>query len=370
MRTQLFSSPFRRALVGTAAAALSLGALTACGSEDDGDTAAPAASGTPTLSGEVTLVTYDSFALSKKTLKKFEVDTGVKVRILQNGDAGKMVNTAILTKNRPQGDVMFGVDGTFLSKALDGGIFAPYTSPELANVDPAYVLEGEDRVTPVDHGEVCVNYDKEWFAEKELAPPASFEDLVKPEYQGLLTVQNPATSSPGLSFLMATVAKFGEDGWQGYWEQLKDNDVDVQPGWDESYYTEFTAGGGDGDKPLVVSYSSSPAAAVDFAEGPVDDAPTAVVTSTCFGTVEYAGVLEGSDNPDAAKALVDFLIGETVQADIPPNMYVYPVRTGTPLPESFTEYAQPVTDPLTLDSGTIDANRESWTRTWQRTVLG
>jgi thiamine transport system substrate-binding protein len=371
LRTHLFSSPFRRALMGTAAATVALATLTACGS-DDGDTAASESTPTtsPTLSGEVTLVTYDSFALSKKTLKKFEADTGVEVKVLQNGDAGKMVNTAVLTKNRPQGDVMFGVDSTFLSKAINGGIFAPYVSPELANVEAAYKLDGEDRVTPVDHGEVCVNYDKTWYAEKNLTPPASFEDLAKPEYKDQLVVQNPATSSPGLSFLMATVAQFGEDGWEAYWQQLVDNDVDVQPGWDEAYYNEFTAGGGDGPKPLVVSYSSSPAAAVDFAEEELDDAPTAVIESTCFGTVEYAGVLDGAKNPDAAKALVDFLIGETVQADIPPNMYVYPVRTGTPLPESFTLYAKPVVDPLTLDAGLIDANRESWTRTWQQTVLG
>lgn len=369
MRTHFSHRPTTRALVGTAAAVLALGTLAACGDDGD-DAAAPQPTTSPTLSGEVTLVTYDSFALSKKTLKAFEDATGVDVKVLQNGDAGKMVNTAILTKNRPQGDVLFGVDTSFLSKALDGGIFAPYTSPELVNVDQKYVVEGEDRVTPVDHGEVCVNYDKTWYAEKDLTPPASFADLVKPEYRDQLVVQNPATSSPGLAFLMATVAEFGEDGWTDYWQQLKDNGVDATPGWDEAYYEEFTAGGGDGPRPLVVSYSSSPAAAVDYAEKALDDAPTAVVESTCFGSVEYAGVLENAKNPDAARALVDFLIGETVQADIPPNMYVYPVRTGTPLPESFTKYAQPVAEPLTLDAGTVEANRESWTRTWQQTVLG
>jgi thiamine transport system substrate-binding protein len=371
LRTQFSYRPLSRALVAASAVVIVLGSLAACGSDDGADAAAePTTTSSPVLSGTVTLVTYDSFALSKKTLKQFEDQTGVKVKVLQNGDAGKMVNTAILTKNRPQGDVMFGVDSTFVSKALDGGIFAPYKSPELQNVEPAYLLaDGEDRVTPVDHGEVCVNYDKDWYAEKNLTPPATFDDLVKPDYKGQLVVENPATSSPGLAFLMATVAEKGEDGWVDYWQQLKDNDVDVQPGWDEAYYSEFTAGGG-GPRPLVVSYSSSPAAVVDFAEKPLDDAPTAVLEDTCFGTVEYAGVLEGAKNPDAARALVDFLLSETVQADIPPNMYVYPVRRDTPLPESFTKHAKPVVDPLTLDASVIDENREDWTRTWQRTVIG
>ena len=347
-------------------------ALSACGSDSSPTASSSSASpsSTAVTSKTVTLVTYDSFALSKKTLADFTKKTGITVKVLKNGDTGKVVNTAILTKNRPQGDVLFGIDNTFLSKALDAGIFEPYTSPGLADIDPKYVLDPDHRVTPVDHGDVCLNYDKTWFAAKKIAPPASFEDLAKPQYKDLLVVENPATSSPGLSFLLATVAKYGQDGWTDYWTSLKDNGVKVQPGWDEAYYGDFTAGGDKGKRPIVVSYASSPAAAFDYSEKKLTDSPTASVDSTCFSSIEFAGILAGAKHADAGRVLVDYLIGTEVQKDIPPNMYVYPVRTGTPLPESFTKYAKPVASPLTLDAATIDENREAWTRTWQQTVLG
>jgi len=349
-------------LVTASAVAL---ALTACGSDGSSPTSAGSSSpsSTAVTSKTVTLVTYDSFALSKATLAAFTKATGITVKVLKNGDAGKVVNTAILTKNRPQGDVLFGVDNTFLSKALDAGIFEPYTSPALADIDPKYVLDKEHRVTPVDHGDVCINYDKAWFADKKITPPASLEDLAKPQYKDLLVVQNPATSSPGLSFLMATVAKFGEDGSTDYWTQLKNNGVKVAPGWDEAYYEDFTGGSDKGKRPVVVSYASSPAAAFDYSEKKLTESPTASVDSTCFGSVEFAGVLANAKHADAGRVLVDYLLGEKVQADIPPNMYVYPVRTGTPLPESFTKFAKPVTSPLTLAPTVIGENREAWTRT-------
>lgn len=357
-----------RALALGAATLAAAVVLAACG-DSASDTGAAGTPSPSVTSTSVTLITYDSFALSKKTLADFEKKTGITVKVLRNGDTGKVVNTAILTKNRPQGDVLWGVDNTFLSKALDAGIFEAYESPGLAEVPDEYELDDQHRVTPVDHGEVCLNYDKAWFTDARIAPPASFADLVRPEYKDMLVVQNPATSSPGLSFLLATIAAEGEDGWQAYWRSLRANGVKVVAGWDQAYYTHFTAGSDKGKRPIVVSYASSPAAAVDFAEDELTEAPTAVVESTCFASVEFAGILSGAKHPDAARVLIDHLIGAEVQKDIPPNMYVYPVRTGTPLPESFTKFAQVVEKPLSLEPSTIGANREGWTREWQKVVL-
>ena len=348
---------------------LALTLLAACGSSSPGGSAASAPSATP-HSTSVTLVTYDSFALSKKTLAAFTARTGIKVKVLKNGDTGKVVNTAILTKNRPQGDVLFGIDNTFLSKGLDAGLFVPYTSPELASVAPQYVLDPSHRVTPVDHGDVCVDYDKTWFARKHLAPPASLDDLTQPQYRKLLVVENPATSAPGLSFLLASVAHSGQTGWSAYWTALKNNGVKVESGWDNAYYQDFTAGGSSGTRPIVVSYATDPAAAVDFATTKPATSPVAFVPGTCFGTVEFAGVLAHAKHPDAARTLIDYLLGPEVQKDIPPNLYVYPVRTGTPLPASFVKYAPQPADPLSLDAATIGADRDAWTRTWQSVVLG
>jgi thiamine transport system substrate-binding protein len=348
-----------------AASLLAMLLITACGSSDDGSES----SGSSDAGDTVTLVTHDSFAVSKPVLRAFTEQTGIKVRVLKNGDAGAALNQAILTKDRPLGDAFFGVDNTFLSRAIDAGIFEPYTAKGLDRVPPALRLDDDKRVTPIDYGDVCVNYDKAWFEREQVAVPRTLDDLAAPAYKGRLVVENPATSSPGLAFLLATVAEFGPDGWDGYWQRLRDNDVKVVDGWEEAYNNEFSAGSGAGDYPLVVSYASSPPVEVLFADPTPTTAPTAALTDTCFRQVEFAGVLEGAANPVAARKLVDFMLSEKFQADIPLQMFVFPAREGTPLPSVFTEYARVPDDPFTLPPAEIGAERDDWITQWTNTVL-
>ena len=342
-----------------AAAALAAALLAAgCG----GDEAAPT---------EVVLVTHDSFAISKPVQRAFERESGLKLRILQSGDAGEALNRALLTKGDPEGDVFFGVDNNLLTRALDEDLFEPYEAKGLELVDPRFRLDPEHRVTPVDHGEVCLNVDVGWFRERGLAPPASFDDLVRPRYRRLLVVQNPATSTPGLAFLLATVARYGEDGWQAYWRRLRANGVLVVDGWTEAYTVRFSgAGGSKGNRPLVVSYASSPPAEVIFGGNPdATEAPTAVVESTCFRQVELAGILRGAPNEEGARTLLDFLLSERFQADVPLSMFVFPVREGVPLPPAFERFAVVPERPLELPPEEIGANRERWIREWTDVVL-
>ena len=320
---------------------------------------------------EVVLVTHDSFAISKPVQRAFERESGLKLRILQSGDAGEALNRALLTKGDPEGDVFFGVDNNLLTRALDEDLFEPYEAKGLELVDPRYRLDPEHRVTPVDHGEVCLNVDVGWFRERGLAPPASFDDLVRPRYRRLLVVQNPATSTPGLAFLLATVARYGEDGWQGYWRRLRANGVLVVDGWTEAYTVRFSgAGGSKGTRPVVVSYASSPPAEVIFGGNPdATEAPTAVVESTCFRQVELAGILRGAPNEEGARKLLDFLLSERFQADVPLSMFVFPVREGVPLPPAFERFAVVPERPLELPPEEIGANRERWIREWTDVVL-
>ncbi len=194
----------------------------------------------------------------------FEAESGLTLRILQTGDAGETVTRALLTAGNPEGDVLFGVDDNLLSRALDGDLFEPYESPLLEGVDEKYVLDPEHRVTPIDHGEVCLNYDKAWFASRGLRPPRSLEEIALPRYRDQLVVQNPATSTPGLAFMLATIARFG-DRWQGYWRELRENGVLVVDGWEDAYNVRFSGSAGEGPRPIVVSYASSPPAEVIFA---------------------------------------------------------------------------------------------------------
>lgn len=317
----------------------------------------------------VTLVTHDSFATSKKVLAAFTRRTGIDVKVLQAGDAGQLVNQAVLTADNPLGDVLFGVDNTFLTRALDADIFERYRSPALAEVAPDLQLDPTHRVTPVDYGDVCINYDKDWFASRDIPVPNDLTDLTKRAYRDLLVVEDPSTSSPGLAFLLATVSAFGPQGFTKYWERLRANGVRVVDGWEQAYYDDFSGGGAGGDRPLVVSYASSPAAAVVFADPPIEEAPIGTMTESCFRQVEFAGILSGTEHPKAARALVDFLLSERFQADVPLQMFVYPARTDTALPRVFDENTDVVESPYTMSPGRIGAHREQWVREWTGTVL-
>ena len=344
------------------------------GSDDAGESEAPAsaqradetvAEGDNLSGTTVTLLTHDSFNLSPETLEAFTESTGIKVEQLASGDAGVLVAQACLTAGEPLGDVLFGIDNTFLQRGLDCGIFEPYASPGLADVPDHFELDGEHRVTPIDFGDVCLNY---WVGSFDGSPPppSSLDDLIDPAYADMLAVQSPETSSPGLAFLLATIARYG-DGWEDYWAALRDNGVSVTAGWEDAYYGEFIAGGG--DRPIVVSYASSPPAEVIFADPPVDEPPTGVVTASCYRQIEFAGVLAGADNPGGARALIDFMLTPTFQDDVPLNMFVFPVISSATLPEAFVEHAQIAEDPLILDPAEVEAQRNAWTDRWVEIVL-
>jgi len=350
-------------------------ALALAGCSAGGQPPTPTPGATPTLSptspGQLVLLTHDSFKISDAVLEQFKQANGVTVQVLRAGDAGAMVNQAILTADNPLADVLYGVDNTFLSRALDAGIFETYRSPLADGTAPALRLDDRERVTPIDYGDVCLNYDREAFGDAAPAP-ATLEDLAKPEYRSQLVVENPATSSPGLAFMLATVARFGESGdytWLDYWQDLRDNDVLVTAGWEVAYYTSFSGGSGEGDRPIVVSYATSPAAEVYYAEPQPAEAPTGVVTDGCFRQVEFAGVLAGAKQPALAKSLIDFMLSADFQADIPLNMFVFPAVPTTPLPQVFVDNAAQVAVPLTMAPDTIAANRERWLGEWTDVVI-
>jgi thiamine transport system substrate-binding protein len=332
-------------------------AVSACGDDDTTASTDPTTAGEEQEASSIRLVTHDSFDVSEEVLEAFTEETGITVELLASGDAGSMVNQAILTKGRPQGDVLFGIDSTFLSRALDEDLFIAYESPALAAVDEALVLDPEHRVTPIDTGDVCLNYDRTGLTDAGLEPPQSLADLADPAYAGTLVVQNPATSSPGLAYLLATIAEFGEDGWQDHWRDLRDNDVEVASGWSEAYYGSFSgAAGSPGDRPIVVSYASSPPAEVIFAEEPLDEG------------LLREDHLSGTEREVEARQLIDFMLSETFQSDIPLNMFVYPV-IDVELPPEFVEHGAQPDEPYLLDPETVAANRDAWIEEWTEIVL-
>ncbi|MEU9013202.1 thiamine ABC transporter substrate-binding protein [Streptomyces sp. NPDC048479] len=363
-------STTKKITVTALAAALGVTTLAACGGEAKDSSASDGRSKPKT----VTLVSHDSFVASASVLKEFTKETGYTVKVLKSGDAGAALNREILTKGSPQGDVFFGVDNTLLSRALDNGLFTPYEAKGLSQVnDEVQLDQDKHRVTPVDTGDICVNYDKKYFADKKLAPPQSFDDLAKPAYKNLLVTENVATSSPGLGFLLGSVGKYGEDGWQDYWKKLKENGVKVVDGWEQAYNEEFSGSAGGkkakADRPLVVSYASSPPAEVLFSKPQPTEAPTGVATGTCFRQTEFAGLLKGAKNEAGGKALLDFLVSKKFQEDMPLNMFVNPVIKDAKLPEVFTKFGAVAVKPQTVAPDTIAKNREQWVQSWSSLVL-
>ncbi|WP_133905712.1 thiamine ABC transporter substrate-binding protein [Actinophytocola oryzae] len=312
---------------------------------------------------KVVLVTHDSFAMSEDVLRAFTKETGITVDVRKVGDAGALTNQLVLTKGSPIGDVAFGVDTTFASRALDEGVFAPYE----VNVDGPgeYALDDSDRLTAVDLGDVCLNVDPAALAAKNVPVPASYADLAKPEYKDMLVVEDPATSSPGLAYLLGTIAKLG-GGWQDYWKALKANGVKVVSGWEEAYTQDFSGSAGKGPRPIVVSYASSPAAELDEQGNP----RTKALLDTCFRQVEYAGVLSNAKHAADAKKVVDFLLSEEFQAQVPDQMYVYPTRKGVELPAAWQKAAPLPTAPAELSPKDIQRNREQWIDEWRGLVEG
>jgi len=334
--------------------------VVACGSGSESNTASQPSETTETV--KIRLLTHDSFAISDEVWQEFKAQTGIEVEVVRGKDTGFVASQIILTKDNPVADVVFGIDNTFLTSVLNEDVFEPYVSEVRAHESLYAGTQGQ--VTPIDFGDVCVNY---WVDELEVEPPQTLADLADERYKGLFVTQNPETSSPGLAFLLATIAYFGEDGWEDFWRQLRDNEVRVTSGWTEAYYTNFTAGGG--EYPIVTSYASSPVAEVIFADPPVAEPPTAIIADSCFRQVEYAGILAGSDNISASQQLIDFMLSDTFQQDIPLNMFVFPASPTAQLPDVFAQHAIVPENSLSLSPELIAEKKNEWTERWTEIVL-
>lgn len=354
--------PALTALAGLLAAC----SVTSPNSGDSGDpggsASASGGAGQPKIA-QVVLATHDSWSVPDSVVAAFESETGYQLQVVPNGDAGELTNKLVLTGDNPVADAVFGIDNTFASRAVGAGVLAAHTPAELPGSARRYELTGEaaDLLTPVDWGDVCVNVDDVWFREHSLTPPRNLEELTDPAYRDLFVTPAPSSSSPGFAFLAATVGEYGEDGWADYWRRLLDNGAKVTSGWSDAYEVDFTAGGGNGDRPIVLSYNSSPPFTIP---GGGTRPTTSALLDTCFRQVEYAGVLAGADNPEGAAALVDFLTSREFQEALPKNMYVFPVDSRARLPKLWERWAVPAEQPITVDPAVIATQRDAWLRTW------
>ncbi len=323
--------------------------------------ASTACSDTSSSGSTVVLVTYAGYALPTAAAKAFEKRTGLKIQVKATGDAGTALSAAQLTAGKPEGDVFFGVDNTLLSRAV-GKTFVKYVPAGISNIPTDLRLDSSGQFTPVDDGPVCLNADQGWFTAHHLAIPTSLQQLTDPQYKDLLVVENPAASSTGLAFLAATHATFGA-GTDDFWKALKANGVVVADSWDDAWNSRYTTNGG--DRPLVVSYATSPPAEIVDSDGKLSKPKSAVITASCFQQIEFVAELAGAPHPAAARKLIDEMLSEQWQAGLPLSNYVYPARVGTPLPSVYAKWSVPIPHPISLSPSDIGRQRSAWIDSWR-----
>lgn len=348
----------------TAALAAFVLLASACGGTDDDGAAGDGGAPADDRPDVVRLVTYDSFALSDDAAAEFEARTGARIEIIATGDAGTTLTRALLAAGAPEGDVIFGIDNTLAGRALAEDLLEPVSPDGIGRVPEELLLDGDgaDLLVPIDTGDVCMNVDTEWFADNGIEVPETLEQLTEPGYRDLTVVQSPVTSSPGLAFLIGTIDRYGEDGWQEYWSRLDDNGVLVRPSWDDAYYGDYTVSGG--DRPIVLSYASSPPAEVVFSDGTRTEPASEVMLDSCTRQIEYAGVLRGTDRPELAAALIEFMLDDVWQSELPLTNFVFPV-VEVELPEEFELWAQRPESPMGLDPTVVDERRDDWVEAWR-----
>jgi thiamine transport system substrate-binding protein len=313
---------------------------------------------------ELRVLTHDSFALPKPLLAQFEKEAGVTLRITKAGDAGEMLNKLILTRANPIADVVFGIDNVLAAKAIAANVLDTADAP--ANKPSAITLPAG--LMPVDYGYVTLNYDKAWFAKKGLALPRSLDDLAQPAYAKLLVVQNPATSSPGNAFMLATIGAMGEEKAFAWWARMRANGLNVAKGWSEAYYTSFTHSGG--AQPLVVSYASSPAAEVFYSKTKLAEPPTASLSlpGGVFRQVEGVALVKGGKERAAAIRFMEFLRSPAVQQGLQTEMWMFPSDASITRVEALRH----AVEPASFDSPSVQAvadHNAQWVQRWIKVVL-
>lgn len=314
---------------------------------------------------ELRVLAHNSFSLPKPLLAQFEAQAGVKLSVIKAGDSGELLNKLILTRAQPIADVVFGIDNAQVAKAQAANVIEAYVSAPPVRAGVPAVGNG---VVAVDYSFVALNYDKAAFAKTGLALPKTLEELTQPQFRDLLVVQNPATSSPGHAFMLATIAGLGEAAAFDWWARMRANGVKVAKGWSEAYYTEFSKNGG--TRSLVVSYATSPAAEVFYSKEKITEPPTGVLflKGGVFRQVEGVALIKGSGQREAAVRFIEFMRSPAVQEALQTSMWMFPAEPGVARVEVMRHAVEPALFD-SLSSETIAEKDVDWVSRWTKVVL-
>ena len=201
------------------------------------------------------------------------------------------------------------------------------------------------RAVPFDQADVCLNYDETKVDGENLTVPTSLWDLTEEAWKGKIAFPSPLTSSPGRSFMVATVDYFENDDDNttdafDWWGAMADNDAIFTSGWTEAYERHYSGGYGErwveghlGDAAMTVSYCHSPGVEAFFSDN-WTKSTSLTLPRTTFHQVEYAAVINGAVEVEAANAFIEYLLSEEVNQNMPENNLMLSVLTNASLPET------------------------------------
>jgi thiamine transport system substrate-binding protein len=309
-----------------------------------------------TVQQMLTIYTYDSFisyGLPDTTNKIFENEYNCKINYVSFGDSEQSLNRLILEKGSSQADIFVGVNIDDLSKALNNDLFISYKPKSIDNIPSEYLLDKSYRLIPFDGPDsIAIIYD----SDKIKNPPKSFQDLLKSEYAKKLILEDPRTSGPGMSFLLWTIAVYGQDGFIDYWKKLNSTIFQIYPGWDAAF-TAFTKG----EAPMMLSYDTDPA--YFYNQDKTTRYKAVIPEEGGWMYLEFAGIVKGTKHEKLAQEYINFMLSENFQKEIPSNQWMFPIVKGTPLPVYYN-YAVKADKYLTIPYQTIADNYESWLKMW------
>ncbi|MHA1198677.1 MAG: thiamine ABC transporter substrate-binding protein [Candidatus Heimdallarchaeaceae archaeon] len=321
-----------------------------------------------------------------------------EIRIVYMEDANSVLSKAILEKDDPTADVLIGLDNVMIHDAKEEGILQIYDSPTLVNISETLVtnLDPEKYLLPYDYGIIALWYDLNRI-NTSTNPELEYltlDDILEYDLDKQLIVEDPTLSSPGLGFLLWTIAIYGDpeinfegvlgQNWRDWWSEAK-SDLRIASSWGDAFSIYYTP---EEDRPMMVSYGTSPAYDVchpDYGVGEGNPPPSAAVVShenptalqiimkNAWLQIEGIGLVNNAPHTVEAKKFIDWFLDQELQDNIPLNNWMYPANLHANIPTCFADNSispdsmtQLLNDILTPDM--IEDNLNDWLKDWEAEV--
>lgn len=298
--------------------------------------------------------------------KKFEEKTGYKMTLVSKATSAMIISTAIAQKDDPQVDVVMCDVGAW-TRGMDQGIFAkldPSGIPNLKDMYPVALIK-DMGVSP--YGQImCFIYNPEIFQEKGWAKPQQWEDIFRPEFSGLISIP-PVDNTYGLVSLVI-LARMG-GGNESNIEPGFEAEKKLAPGvvtWETTY---SRLGQLIQAREVAISIFSSGVAFTLKKKGfPVDYVIPENTTIVPVGL----GIMKGSQNPEGANALINYITSPEFLAFRAKNFNNVPLNRKTQLdPETAKRMKlneETFAKMKAVDWSITNQHRAGWVERWEKEI--